>query len=428
MRYNLIASVGFMFDTSLAVARMIFDGFFDRYPNLKLIASHGGGALPYIAGRLDICFDNMPACRERISSRPSTYLKKIYYDSVVFQQESLELALKVGGDAQRPLRLRLSAQHRRHEGLPGARRRIAAGAARRGARRQRDADFQAVAALAAALATVSRRAGRRRLPRWLARGAGSVARPARPLHHAVRRDHRRRLVRRRRPGDPAAVVRMARGAAAVRRAALADPISRGRSADRVLAYAVSSLLIAGLGGAMQSARRRTEESEQRFRAFMQNSPSGVFLKDEEGRYLFVNRAGEQLIGRGDWLGKTDGELVAGPGAAARSAATIARCWTQSSPRLYDLRLPTPQGERTLSSVKFSLSDASGRRYVGSITTRRDRAARGARRRCARPTAARTSSSPRWRTSCATRSRRSAPGWRSSGARARPKPTAPGAAR
>src|SRR5688500_5319461 len=98
LRYNLIASVGFMFDTSLAVARMIFDGFFDRYPKLKLIASHGGGALPYIAGRLDICFENMPACRERISRKPSTYLKKIYYDSVVFQMESLELALKVGGD------------------------------------------------------------------------------------------------------------------------------------------------------------------------------------------------------------------------------------------------------------------------------------------------------------------------------------------
>jgi len=97
MRYNLIASVGFMFDTSLAVARMIFDGFLERYPSLKLIAAHGGGTLPYIAGRLDICFENMPACRERISNPPSSYLRKIYYDSVVFQQESLELALKVGG-------------------------------------------------------------------------------------------------------------------------------------------------------------------------------------------------------------------------------------------------------------------------------------------------------------------------------------------
>ena len=96
--YNLIASVGFMFDTSLAVSRMIFDGFFERYPRLKLIASHGGGALPYIAGRLDICHANMPACREKVSDKPSSYLKKIYYDSVVFQQESLELAIKVGGE------------------------------------------------------------------------------------------------------------------------------------------------------------------------------------------------------------------------------------------------------------------------------------------------------------------------------------------
>ena len=97
MQYNLIASTGFMFDTTLAVSRMIFDGFFDRYPKLKLIASHGGGTLPYIAGRLDICHANMPACRERISALPSTYLRKIFYDSVVFQQESLELAVKVGG-------------------------------------------------------------------------------------------------------------------------------------------------------------------------------------------------------------------------------------------------------------------------------------------------------------------------------------------
>jgi aminocarboxymuconate-semialdehyde decarboxylase len=99
IKYNLIASVGFMFDTTLAVSRMILDGFFDRYPKLKLIASHGGATLPYIAGRLDMCFDNMPACREKISQKPSSYLKRIYYDSVVFAQEALELAVKVGGEA-----------------------------------------------------------------------------------------------------------------------------------------------------------------------------------------------------------------------------------------------------------------------------------------------------------------------------------------
>ena len=98
IRYNLIASVGFMFDTSLAVSRMIFDGFFDRYPKLKLIASHGGATLPYIAGRLDICHARMPAARVKISASPSTYLKRIFYDSVVFTPEALELAVKVGGE------------------------------------------------------------------------------------------------------------------------------------------------------------------------------------------------------------------------------------------------------------------------------------------------------------------------------------------
>lgn len=95
--YNLIASVGFMFDTTLAVARMIFDGFFDTYPNLNLIASHAGGALPYLVGRFDICFANMNACRVKISRPPAEYLRHIYYDSVTYRQESLNLCVEVGG-------------------------------------------------------------------------------------------------------------------------------------------------------------------------------------------------------------------------------------------------------------------------------------------------------------------------------------------
>ena len=96
--YNLVASTGFLFDTTLAVVRMIFDGFFDRHPNLKLIASHGGGTLPYIVGRLDQCYDNMPACREKIAQKPSAYLRHIYLDSVVYRQEALELAVTVSGE------------------------------------------------------------------------------------------------------------------------------------------------------------------------------------------------------------------------------------------------------------------------------------------------------------------------------------------
>lgn len=96
-KYNLTFSVGFMFDTTLAIARMIFDGFFDRHQKLKIIACHAGGALPYLVGRLDTAFDNMPPCREVISEHPSTYYDNLYFDSIAYTQEALELCLHVSG-------------------------------------------------------------------------------------------------------------------------------------------------------------------------------------------------------------------------------------------------------------------------------------------------------------------------------------------
>jgi PAS domain S-box-containing protein len=135
----------------------------------------------------------------------------------------------------------------------------------------------------------------------------------------------------------------------------------------LFAYALSTFLIAALGGAMQRARQRSEASEQRFRAFMQNSPNGVFLKDEGGRYLFMNRTGERLASRTDWLGKTDEELIGGRVAREIRAHDHA-VLEKNAPQLYDLAFPTPDGVRTLRSVKFPLRDAEGRRHIGSITT------------------------------------------------------------
>ena len=97
VRFQLTASLGFTFDTSLAVARMIYDGFFDRYRRLKIIAAHGGGALPYLIKRMDQCFRNIPACREKISIEPSQYMSRIYADSVLFSPESLALCVKEFG-------------------------------------------------------------------------------------------------------------------------------------------------------------------------------------------------------------------------------------------------------------------------------------------------------------------------------------------
>jgi len=95
--FGLVPPIGFMIDTTLAVSRMILSGFFDRYPNLKIIASHGGATLPYLAGRLDRCHEMIPACADAIVEKPSAYLERIYYDTVVYSQGALQLAVDVGG-------------------------------------------------------------------------------------------------------------------------------------------------------------------------------------------------------------------------------------------------------------------------------------------------------------------------------------------
>jgi len=96
--YGLIPPIGFMLDTTLAISRMILDGFLDRYPNLKIIAAHGGATLPYLVGRLDRCHEMIPACAAATNEKPSSYLRRIYYDSVVYTQDALELCIKVGGE------------------------------------------------------------------------------------------------------------------------------------------------------------------------------------------------------------------------------------------------------------------------------------------------------------------------------------------
>ncbi|MGH8518997.1 MAG: amidohydrolase family protein [Panacagrimonas sp.] len=101
--FGLVPPIGFMFDTTLAFARMILAGFIDRYPKVKLIAAHGGATLPYLAGRLDRCHEMIPACAEVITEKPSTYLQRIYYDTVVYDQRALEMCIAVAGSADRVL-------------------------------------------------------------------------------------------------------------------------------------------------------------------------------------------------------------------------------------------------------------------------------------------------------------------------------------
>ena len=96
-KFDLSWSVGFMFDTTLAITRMIFEGFFDQYPNMKVIASHGGGTLPYLVGRFEKGDEVELASRRQMKRKPTDYLRHIYYDSITYDVRSLKYLIEIVG-------------------------------------------------------------------------------------------------------------------------------------------------------------------------------------------------------------------------------------------------------------------------------------------------------------------------------------------
>ena len=89
--------VGFMFDTTLAAAGLVFSGVVERFPRLNWVLAHLGGAIPYIAERLDRGFHAFRECRANIRKPPSEYLKHFYYDTVNFDAGSLQNAIQFAG-------------------------------------------------------------------------------------------------------------------------------------------------------------------------------------------------------------------------------------------------------------------------------------------------------------------------------------------
>ena len=100
MEYWLMPLVGFLFDTTLAAAHLVFAGVPERFPGIRWVLGHLGGAIPYIAERLDRGYEAFPDCRGAISRSPSEYLKRFYYDTVNFDPNALRLALEFAGPDQ----------------------------------------------------------------------------------------------------------------------------------------------------------------------------------------------------------------------------------------------------------------------------------------------------------------------------------------
>jgi len=115
-------------------------------------------------------------------------------------------------------------------------------------------------------------------------------------------------------------------------------------------------------------RRRTDEalrqSREQFQGILDNSASGIYLKDMEGRYLVVNAGAAAFLGKEveDMVGRTDAELL--PSSVAERFTEHDRQVTQAGePVVHEELVPTPTGERTVLSQKFLLRDVQGAPYA-----------------------------------------------------------------
>ena len=101
--FRLPEMVGRPFDTTLSLARFIFTGGLERFPRLKLVCAHVGGALPMLSGRLDFGYELRedksfgPWDSDVLTRPPSTYIRQLYFDTVSFHPPAIKCAVETVG-------------------------------------------------------------------------------------------------------------------------------------------------------------------------------------------------------------------------------------------------------------------------------------------------------------------------------------------
>lgn len=80
--YYMWNVIGNPMETTIAAGHLILSGVMEAYPKLKIMLAHGGGALPYLHGRLDRGFKQRPEINKVIKKRPTEYLKQFYFDTI----------------------------------------------------------------------------------------------------------------------------------------------------------------------------------------------------------------------------------------------------------------------------------------------------------------------------------------------------------
>ena len=98
-KYYMWNVIGNPLETTVAAGHLILSGVMETYPNLKILLAHGGGALPYLHGRLDRGFKQRPEINKVIKKPPTEYLKQFYFDTITHDAVVLKsLVDLVGAD------------------------------------------------------------------------------------------------------------------------------------------------------------------------------------------------------------------------------------------------------------------------------------------------------------------------------------------
>ncbi|MER6987570.1 amidohydrolase family protein [Saccharopolyspora hirsuta] len=95
-RFYLANTVGQPVENAVALSHLIFAGVLDRHPGLRVVAAHGGGYLPGHIGRSDHAWRARPDAR-RCAEPPSSYLRRIWFDSLVHDAVSLRALVDAAG-------------------------------------------------------------------------------------------------------------------------------------------------------------------------------------------------------------------------------------------------------------------------------------------------------------------------------------------
>lgn len=95
--HYFINVIGNPLDTTVAVSHLIFGGMLDAYPKLKICLAHGGGYAAAYSGRFDHAYRARSDCRRLIKRPPTSYLKKLYFDTIVFTHHQLEYLTSLYG-------------------------------------------------------------------------------------------------------------------------------------------------------------------------------------------------------------------------------------------------------------------------------------------------------------------------------------------